>query len=208
MKRIYTTIIVALVALAGTLNANAQGSFRWGLMGGANFSKFSTNTADYKSDLFTAFHVGPMVEYELPIFPLAIEAGLLYTQKGMDITKAGDEALKLKSNLIEIPVNLKGYVMSLPGARFFLLAGPSFNFALNTNIGDIKLENKDDIKANKMGIGLNAGIGVEVLKYLQISATFNAAMTEGYKFEGTEKVFNDYINTKNKGFSVTARVLF
>lgn len=62
--------------------------------------QLSTNTADYKSDL-TAFHVGPMVEYELPIFPLAIEAGLLYTQKGMDITKAGDEGPKLKSNLID-----------------------------------------------------------------------------------------------------------
>lgn len=208
MKRIYTAIVVALVALAGTLNANAQGGFRWGLMGGANFSKFSTKVDDYKSDLFTAFHVGPMVEYELPIFPLAIEAGLLYTQKGMDINKAGEDALKLKSNLIEIPVNLKGYVMSLPGARFFLLAGPSFNFALNTNIGDIKIENKDDIQANKVGIGLNAGIGVEVLKYLQISATFNATMTESYKFEGASKVFNDYLNTKDKGFSVTARVLF
>lgn len=208
MKRFYTVVIVALVALAGSLNANAQGGFRWGLMGGANFSKFSTKTEDYKSDLFTAFHVGPMVEYELPIFPLAIEAGVLYSQKGMDITAAGNEALKLRSNLIEIPVNLKGYVFSIPAARFFLLAGPSFNFALNTNVGDIKIQSVDKVNANKVGIGLNAGIGVEVLKYLQISATFNAAMTDSYKFESAGKVINDYINKKDKGFSVTARVLF
>lgn len=51
-----------------------------------------------------------------------------------------------------------------------------------------------------MGIGLNAGIGVEVLKYLQISATFNAAMTEGYKFEGTERVSMTISTQKTKAF--------
>lgn len=208
MKRIYTVVSVIILGLASSLTAQAQGGFRWGVMGGASFSKFSTNQEKLKSDLFTSFHIGPMVEYELPIFPLALEAGLLYAQKGMDIEKAGEDALSLKSNLIEIPVNVKGYVFSIPAARFFILAGPSFNFALNTNIGDIKLDNSNDIKANKLGIGLNAGIGVEVLKYLQISATFNAAMSDSYKFEGAAKVLNDYINTKEKGFSVTARVLF
>lgn len=208
MKRIYTVVSVIILGLASSLTAQAQGGLRWGVMGGATFSKFSTNQDKLKSDLFTSFHIGPMVEYELPIFPLALEAGLLYAQKGMDIEKAGEDALSLKSNLIEIPVNVKGYVFSIPAARFFILAGPSFNYALNTNIGDIKLENSNDIKANKLGIGLNAGIGVEVLKYLQISATFNAAMSDSYKFEGAAKVFNDYINTKEKGFSVTARVLF
>lgn len=208
MKRIYTVVSVIILGLASSLTAQAQGGFRWGVMGGASFSKFSTNQEKLKSDLFTSFHIGPMVEYELPIFPLALEAGLLYAQKGMNIEKAGEDALSLKSNLIEIPVNVKGYVFSIPAARFFILAGPSFNFALNTNIGDIKLDNSNDIKANKLGIGLNAGIGVEVLKYLQISATFNAAMSDSYKFEGAAKVLNDYINTKEKGFSVTARVLF
>lgn len=208
MKRIYTIVSVIILGLASSLTAQAQGGFRWGVMGGASFSKFSTNQEKLKSDLFTSFHIGPMVEYELPIFPLALEAGLLYAQKGMNIEKAGEDALSLKSNLIEIPVNVKGYVFSIPAARFFILAGPSFNFALNTNIGDIKLDNSNDIKANKLGIGLNAGIGVEVLKYLQISATFNAAMSDSYKFEGAAKVLNDYINTKEKGFSVTARVLF
>ena len=208
MKRIYTVVSVIILGLASSLTAQAQGGFRWGVMGGATFSKFSTNQDKLKSDLFTSFHIGPMVEYELPIFPLALEAGLLYAQKGMDIEKAGEDALSLKSNLIEIPVNVKGYVFSIPAARFFILAGPSFNFALNTNIGDIKLDNSNDIKANKLGIGLNAGIGVEVLKHLQISATFNAAMSDSYKFEGAAKVLNDYINTKEKGFSVTARVLF
>lgn len=208
MKRIYTVVSVIILGLASSLTAQAQGGFRWGVMGGASFSKFSTNQDKLKSDLFTSFHIGPMVEYELPIFPLALEAGLLYAQKGMDIEKAGEDALSLKSNLIEIPVNVKGYVFSIPAARFFILAGPSFNFALNTNIGDIKLDNSNDIKANKLGVGLNAGIGVEVLKYLQISATFNAAMSDSYKFEGAAKVLNDYINTKEKGFSVTARVLF
>ncbi|WP_288293372.1 porin family protein [uncultured Porphyromonas sp.] len=208
MKRIYTVVSVIILGLASSLTAQAQGGLRWGVMGGANFSKFSTKADDYKSDLFTAFHIGPMVEYELPIFPLALEAGVLYAQKGANFDMAGKDALSLKSNLIEIPVNVKGYVFSIPAARFFILAGPSFNYAFNTIIGDIKLENSNDIKANKLGIGLNAGIGVEVLKYLQISATFNAAMSDSYKFEGAAKVFNDYINTKEKGFSVTARVLF
>lgn len=208
MKRMITMVAVAIISLTSMVSANAQGGFRWGVMGGANFSKFSTKSADYKSDLFTAFHIGPMVEYELPIFPVAIEAGLLYSQKGASMDIAGQEALKLKSNLIEIPVNLKGYVFSIPAARFFVIAGPSFNYALNTSLGDMKLDSAKDIKANRFGVNLNAGIGVEVLRYLQLSATFNAAMVESYKFEGINQVFNDFINTKEKGFSVTARLLF
>lgn len=207
MKRIYTVVSVIILGLASSLTAQAQGGFRWGVMGGANFSKFSTNTEDLKGNLFTAFHVGPMVEYELPIFPLALEAGLLYSQKGANFDQAGKDALSLKSNLIEIPVNIKGYVFSIPAARFFILAGPSFNYALNTNISDIKADAIKDVKSNKVGIGLNAGIGVEVLKYLQISATFNAAMSDSYKFEYKDAA-KDFINKKEKGFSVTARVLF
>lgn len=207
MKRIYTVVSVIILGLASSLTAQAQGGLRWGVMGGANFSKFSTNTEDLKSNLFTAFHVGPMVEYELPIFPLALEAGLLYSQKGANFDKAGKDALSLKSNLIEIPVNIKGYVFSIPAARFFILAGPSFSYAFNTNIGDIKADAIKDVKSNKVGIGLNAGIGVEVLKYLQISATFNAAMSDSYKFEYKDAA-KDFINKKEKGFSVTARVLF
>lgn len=208
MKRIYTIVSVIILGFASSLTAQAQGGLRWGIMGGANFSKFSTNKEELKSDLFTAFHVGPMVEYELPIFPLALEAGLLYSQKGANFGDDGKDFLSFKSNLIEIPVNVKGYVFSIPAARFFILAGPSFNFVLNTNINKINADKINDIKANKMGIGLNAGLGVEVLKYLQISATFNAAMSDSYKLESASKSFNDFFNKKEKGFSVTARVLF
>lgn len=211
MKRMMTVIAVAIVALVGALNAQAQGGFRWGVMGGANFSKFSTKTEDLKSNLFTGFHVGPVVEYELPVFPIAIEAGLLYSQKGMELTDGKinkDDAFTLRSNIIEIPVNLKAYVFSIPAARFFVIAGPSFNFALNTKVGDIKLDKLADIKANKTGISINAGIGAEVAKIIQISATFNVAMNDSYKFEDAAKVVNEYLNTKEKGFSITARVLF
>ncbi|MDO5017656.1 MAG: porin family protein [Porphyromonas sp.] len=207
MKRIYTAFAVILVALIGMSSANAQG-FRWGLMGGANFSKFSTNTEELSGQLFTAFHVGPMVEYELPIFPVAIEAGVLYSQKGMDMQMAGEDALNLKSNMIELPVNLKAYLFSIPAARFFVVAGPSFNFALNTEVKDMKINELNNIQANKVGINLNAGIGVEVLKHLQLSATFNAAMNDSYKLEGVSEAYQDFIGTKEKGFSVTARVLF
>lgn len=208
MKRIITMVAVAIIALASTISANAQGGFRWGIMGGANFSKFSTKAADYKSDLFTAFHIGPMVEYELPIFPVAIEAGLLYSQKGSSMEQASKEILKFRSNLIEVPVNVKGYVFSIPAARFFVIAGPSFNFALNTNVEALNIDAIKDVKAQRFGVNLNAGIGVEVLRYLQLSATFNAAMTDSYKFENAGKVINDFLSTREKGFSVTARLLF
>ncbi len=207
MKKIYTLFAVAIVALMASVNANAQGGFRWGLMGGANFSKFSTNAKELKSNLLTSFHIGPMVEFELPIFPVAFEAGVLYTQKGTELSWEGiQESFQLKSNMIEVPVNVKGYVFSIPAARFFVVAGPSFSYALSSNVQDIKFNELKDLKAKKFGVNLNAGIGVEVLKYLQLSAMYNAAMTNGYELSG--KSVNDFLNTKEKGFSVTARLLF
>lgn len=209
MRRIWF-IIVALATLSGvgTTNAMAQGGFRWGLMGGAHFSKWSTKSADYRSQLFTAMQVGPMVEYELPILPIAIEAGLLYSQRGASLEMASEEALSLKSHLIEVPVQLKAYVLSVPAARFFVIAGPSLHFALNSSIGDIRLTEVRDIKANRVGVNLHAGIGVELLRYLQLSASFGAAMVDGYRFEGIYQSLNDYVNTKDKGVTVTARLLF
>lgn len=208
MRRVMMTMAVCIVALMSAMNASAQGGFRFGVMGGANFSKFCTKADDYKSGLFSAFHIGPVVEYELHVLPIAIEAGVLYTQKGANMEEAGKDALKLRSNLIELPINIKGYIFSVPAARFFIIAGPSFNFAVNTKLSDVKVDNLGDIKANPVGINLNAGIGVEVLKYLQLSATFNAAMTESYKYEGVKKSVNNFFNTKEKGFSLTARLLF
>lgn len=208
MKRLMTTMAVVMLALFSVGSAQAQGGLRWGAMVGANFSKFSTDVNAMKSEYMTAFHIGPMVEYELPIIPLGVEAGLRFSQKGNDFTK-DDIRQILKSNYVEIPVNAKYYFGVFPGIRVFLMAGPSFNFLINTSLedaaGGFKL---DDFEAQKFGLDLNAGLGVEIMRFFQVSAAYSASMTNDYKFTSIGGVAKDYINAKNKGFAVTARILF
>lgn len=219
MKRILTVIVAVLAVFCAT-EASAQ--LRYGIMAGANFNKASVKLEDYKNGKYmTGFQIGPVMEYEinLGVASLGVEGGVLFTQKGVKFTdettlgELGETVLgTFKSNYIEIPVNAKLYFVTGPAVRMFVKAGPSFNFNIS------KKEVLRDVDGHSVALpgyersafnlSLNAGLGVEVLRMLQISASYSASMLPDYKYESVGKSWKDFLNTKNKGFVITAAVLF
>lgn len=219
MKRILSFVAVSLMAILCMSEVSAQ--VRFGFMAGANFNKASIKLDDYKTGKnMTGYQLGPVVEYDvnLGVATVGVESALLFTQKSVNLDKpldqiTGKEALEkiagtFKSNYIEIPVNAKVYFGVAPAVRMFVKAGPSFNFNISKKEVEIASVEVPDFNRKVFNLALQAGIGVEVLKMVQVSAGYSASMLPDYKYEGVKQVASDFLNTKNKGFYLTAAVLF
>lgn len=211
MSNIKHTLILCLGVLLGmTAFGSAEAQFHWGLRAGADFSKFPTTANQFKSDYYTGFHVGPTVEMKLPL-RFSVDASLLFSQKNVGITSMEKTELKdiLKTNYFVVPVNAKFDLVSLPGADVMVIAGPQFNFMLNNNLEDLtNLNNLRETEAKKASVGVNVGLGVRVLKMLQISALYNATLSDDYKFTSLNQTTQDVFNAKTNSFVIQAAVLF
>lgn len=213
MKRVFTFLAVASFALLASAPAQAQ--LRWGIKGGANFTSASADIEKIKNENLTAFHIGPAVEFGFGSIPLAVEGSVLFAQKGIKFepTEATFKELGdgfLKTNNIEVPIYAKYFVPNSSPVRLFVQAGPSFNFYLSHSLSDTAKNHPQlkDFKAERIGVNLNAGLGVEVLKFVQISAVYSASVTNDYTFKGLSASTDDFIKAKDKGFVVSATLLF
>ena len=211
MSNIKHTLILCLGVLLGiTVFGSAEAQFHWGVRAGADFSKFPTTADQFKSDYYTGFHVGPTVEMKLPL-RFSVDASLLFSQKNVGITSMEKTEVKdiLKTNYFVVPVNAKFDLVSLPGADVMVIAGPQFNFMLNNNLEDLtNLNNLRETEAKKASVGVNVGLGVRVLKMLQISALYNATLSDDYKFTSLNQTTQDVFNAKTNSFVIQAAVLF
>ena len=211
MSNIKHTLILCLGVLLGmTAFGSAEAQFHWGVRAGADFSKFPTTADQFKSDYYTGFHVGPTVEMKLPL-RFSVDASLLFSQKNVGITSMEKTEVKdiLKTNYFVVPVNAKFDLASLPGADVMVIAGPQFNFMLSNNLGDLKdLNTLRETEAKKASVGVNVGLGVRVLKMLQISALYNATLSDDYKFTSLNQTTQDVFNAKTNSFVIQAAVLF
>ena len=211
MSNIKHTLILCLGVLLGmTAFGSAEAQFHWGVRAGADFSKFPTTADQFKSDYYTGFHVGPTVEMKLPL-RFSLDASLLFSQKNVGITSMEKTEVKdiLKTNYFVVPVNAKFDLVSLPGADVMVIAGPQFNFMLKYNLEDLtNLNNLRETEAKKASVGVNVGLGVRVLKMLQIAALYNATLSDDYKFTSLNQTTKDVFNAKTNSFVIQAAVLF
>lgn len=85
----------------------------------------------------------------------------------------------------------------------YIFTGPSFAFKTG------KSEIEDFVKAKKCDIAWNFGLGVELIKHLQIGASYGIGLTKTLQMVGmTESGSAANIEGKNKYWTVTAAYLF
>lgn len=196
MKKILSTLLVA-VCLFMAMPAQAQ--FHFGLKGGLDVSKISSDVL--KGDNATGFFIGPMAEFTLPVVGLGIDAAALYSQSGLKIKTEGSEATeKLKS--IEVPVNLKWSVGLGSALGVYLAAGPQFGF--NIDNGFDKL-----MDTKTCAVSVNVGVGVKLLSHLQIGVNYNIGASKLAELVPGE--MGEYIsapNLRKNSWQVSAAYLF
>jgi Outer membrane protein beta-barrel domain len=195
MKKIVGVIVITLLALV-VLPAKAQ--LRFGVKGGLNISSVHFNKDLVDRDNVTGFNIGPMIEGTVPLIGVGFDAAVLYSQKGIGLKAEKD----IKNDYIDIPVNLK-WKFGLPILKGYLTAGPYVGFRVGgEKFWDLPTAIGGQLQAKSFNAGLNFGAGVEVIKHLQVGFNYALGLTEDYSASKID------LNGKNRGWSVTAAILF
>ena len=212
MKRLFVIMMVAASILVAPA---AQAELRFGIKAGANISNFIANEESPKLDFSNAslanFTGGAVMEW-IVWGGLGFDAGVMYTAKGTEY-KVGDDILsdiysevlgtetlmKATVHYIEVPINLK-YRLEIPVVKDiiipFVYAGPSFAFKVGQAVqfGDKPLEDTK-VDFSSVDYALNVGLGVEVIKHLNVAAQYGWGMGKvadtdmeilGQKIEGLD----------------------
>lgn len=171
MKKIFTLALLS-VGLLVSSTVNAQ-SIQFGVKGGLNVTDMKINTKVFdKSNQIGAF-VGPTVKFSLPIVGLGIDASALYDFHQAKVEFAG-EAQTVKQQQIAIPVNLRYAIGLGSSANVFFFAGPQWG--INIGEKDFKWTKGSSYSLAKSNFSMNVGLGVTLLKHLQLNANYNVAL--------------------------------
>ena len=169
MKKLFA---VVLMAVAFAMPSKAQ--FSWGIQAGLNMTNVSTSDLNGSVKSRTGFFVGPTIKFTLPIVGLGIDASALYDQRE---GKSGTETIKSQS--LQIPVNVR-YGIGLGSiAEVFAFAGPQFGFKLS---GD-KNFGSEEWTLKSSNLSANIGIGATVLSKLQAKLNYNIALGKTGEFK-------------------------
>ncbi|MEE0337023.1 MAG: porin family protein [Prevotella sp.] len=169
MKKIFM-LLAMIVTMTAANNASAQ--IKFGLKGGVNVTDMSLNSSVFDASNRTGFFVGPTIKVQLPLVGLGIDASALYDQREAKI-KVGNTTTKetLRSQAINVPINLRyGWGLSSM-ANIFLFAGPQFGF--NVGDKDQKITESSTWSVKNSNFSLNFGAGVTLLSHLQLTANYN-----------------------------------
>ena len=162
-KVIFFSLLIAI-----SISVNAQNIFKFGLAGGLNVSKI---TSDKDSKTLNGFHGGLISEFKLPI-KLGFEADILYSTKGGVYDGFNTNLQPTDWNYIisyiDVPIVAKFYILKVMNIQ----AGPQFSYLLSGKYDGTDV--KDDLKSIDMAIV--AGLGLDVSK-IHVAIRYNYGLT-------------------------------
>ena len=165
------TLVVMLMAVAFAMPSNAQ--IKLGLTGGLNLTNVNVKDAAGTVKGRAGFFIGPTVKFTLPIVGLGIDASAVYDQREGKVGEGSAEQT-IKSQSIQIPINVRYGVGLGDLLEVFAFAGPQFGFNVGSNK---KIEEWDtEWTLKSANLSANLGIGLTVLSHLQAKFNYNWAL--------------------------------
>lgn len=202
-------MLLAMIVTMTTAN-NASAQIKFGLKGGVNVTDMSLNSSVFDASNRTGFFVGPTIKVQLPLVGLGIDASALYDQREAKI-KVGNTTTKetLRSQAINIPINLRyGWGLSSM-ANIFLFAGPQFGF--NVGDKDQKITESSTWSVKNSNFSLNFGAGVTLLSHLQLTANYNVVCgktSDATITEGLEQLTNKEVRSRANAWQIALAYYF
>ncbi len=211
MKTNFRRILVVFSLIVATVTA-ANAQFRFGVKAGVNINKLSlSNVQDnFKSSNGCGFTGGVMTEFQIPVIGLCFDASLMYTRMNSSVDQVVKEDGTLLAetgagakNFFQIPINVK-WKIGLPVVGNiispYVFTGPDFAF---------KLGGSDDVfKTKTFQCAWNIGLGVELIKHLQVGASYGIGMNNVFEKVNLVGNTSNDIKTKNNYWTITAAYLF
>lgn len=191
MKRIFTLIVVALTIAA----TSVQAQLKLGVTTGLNITNLHIHS-DYKDAIKPyadktkpGFVVGPTAIYSLPISGLSVDVSAMYDLRGMK-SKSSNYDSSIKTQSLQIPVNVRyGYEIG-DMIHAFIYAGPQFGFCLDSDAQYITTgtNNKGEVvdmqwKPSGSVMSMNIGIGGIVMEKVQVRIGYNIAFNTCGEFQ-------------------------
>lgn len=201
-------LLAMIVTMTAANNASAQ--IKFGLKGGVNVTDMSLNSSVFDASNRTGFFVGPTIKVQLPLVGLGIDASALYDQREAKI-KVGNTTTKetLRSQAINVPINLRyGWGLSSM-ANIFLFAGPQFGF--NVGDKDQKITESSTWSVKNSNFSLNFGAGVTLLSHLQLTANYNVVCgktSDATITEGLEQHTNKEVRSRANAWQIALAYYF
>lgn len=208
MKNYKKVILTLLVAVLGMGAANAQ--LRFGVKAGLNLNSLSHLEKGYKDADKCGFTAGLMTEFQVPVIGICLDLSAMYTHMSSEI-KDKDANYDLAKNFLEIPINLK-YKIGLPVVSNivtpFIFTGPSFAIRLDKNKKDIT-NLSHFINTKGVQTVWNVGIGVELIRHLQVQAGYGFGINNIAKKVADQTSINtNFTKLRNNYWTITAAWLF
>lgn len=171
MKRFFALAAVALL-LAGSANAQA---IKFGLKGGLNVTDMKLSGDVFDASNRVGWFIGPTIKINLPLTGLGIDAAALYDYRSANVKydTSNAEEKTIKQQSFNIPINLR-YGLGLGStASLFFFAGPQFGFNVGTK--NFKWNDTSNYALKKSNFSVNVGLGLSLLKHLELAANYNIA---------------------------------
>ena len=175
--------IVLIMACLSISQISAQTSWKFGIGGGLNYSKFNENISaeDFQStvtfdDSYLGFTLSTRAQKTISKeLSLAISPSI-------NFLSAGSEEMDVRFNAVNIsfPVQLHLNVFD----KFYIGTGPSYGFLANINVTEEGM--KYDVTPfvdNRHGLELKHSIGYVIDDWVDVSLSFNHAVTPIYDTE-------------------------
>ncbi len=207
MKRRIISALIILAALIGSINASAQ--FRYGAMVGGNVTSLNFRQDLASVDKSVGYSAGIVTEFMFPGIGFGIDFGLYYEQRGATLGLNDWEIWqhqgitspqRLYMHYAVIPLHLRFKYTNLNGFEDtlapFVFAGPSIGLL----VGHSKL---DCFEFPFGEFGLDFGLGVEIKRQWQVSASYNMGFTYAMK----DKTLTNY-SARNNTISLRVAYFF
>lgn len=196
--------VLTLIALAVAFAMPSQAQAKFGIMAGLNMDNVSVkDAADNPAGAVKSragFFVGPTVKFTLPIVGLGLDASALYDQRE---GKVGNETIKSQS--IQIPINVRYGVGIGSLAEIFAFAGPQFGF----NVGGKKTwEQVAEWSLKSSNFSANVGIGATVLGHLQAKLNYNFALGKTGDIKDLRSTVKEVGKAKFNAWQISVAYLF
>ena len=164
--------LLLLTAFLSLWMTNTQAQVRLGVKGGYNYTDWSFGKLKMNKEDKNGFFIGPTLKVSLPTkssIGFSVNVSGLYDQRKVEV--GTENPVKITSKMVAVPVNLQIDLLRGSSIELFAYAGPEFDFSLKND--DKILEAAKTWKFKESGFSLNAGAGVLLLRFLQLSVNYN-----------------------------------
>ena len=187
MRRILVAAFVMMIAMTATAQT------RFGIIAGIVIENEMPSEDEKKNNNQIGYTAGAIVDFELPVQALGLEAGAKYTKHTY-----GKPSMEESS--VDVPVHVR-YRLEVPVVEKvvapYAFTGPSVSAGVSnkmpTRLSDVK-----------MSLSWNVGAGVEMFKHVRVAATYSIQVSK------TDVVNNGSLVRGKKGncWTISASYMF